>query len=603
MPGADDYLVKTSFSEKELIARVRNHLELGRLRMHLESEVREKTSELRQLNTALYEFIDMICHEIRNPLHGITGSWELLSERLFSLEKAWQAATKTQDPIKTFRETVSTDLTDMKDYLNNLEECTVHQTRVMDEVVLLTKLYSNKFELSPTTINPAVLVTNIARLYADRIEQRGITLELQTVVFGLRFELDARCLSHIIHSLLTYIVDKVPSGSHIVLTQSTEVISNKLSELITRIMCNNYVMNQQTFDEFTSLHQHSFANRSLGSHYSNTGFSIAISNLLAKVMGGSAIQVVNNEENSQHGFAFSITCASAPEEVHLSELPKKLREPTRRVLVAEDNYINQVLCRCLLKKQGFSCEVAANGLEAVEKFKPEYFDFILMDIAMPELNGIEVTRQIREIERAQSTPNSTFIIGLSAYAQPEKIVEAIEAGMNDFISKPATFDKIGSIIAKWVNADGSKKKNKEEVVTQNAINSARSDLPKKKPVLIVEDNIINQTLLSSILKKQGHEVVVASTGPEVLDKFSPEMFSMIFMDLTLPIMNGVEVTKKLRQIEVDAKAIPSIIVGLSAHTDEQLIESAKQAGMDDYITKPASMDKIYLMVHKWIDNL
>jgi signal transduction histidine kinase len=575
--GADDYLVKTSFSEKELIARVKNHLELGRLRKHLEAEVKEKTRELRQLNTALYEFIDMICHEIRNPLHGITGSWELLSERLFSIEKAWQAATKTQDPIKTFRESVTNDLVDMKDYLNNLEECTVHQTRVMDEVVLLTKLYSNKFELSPTIINPAVLATNIAQEYAEKLEQRSITLELQTV-FGLRFGLDARCLSHIIHSLLTCIIDKVPSGSHIVISQSTAVISDQFSELVTRITCNNYVMSQETFDEYASLHQHSFANRSMGSHYSNTGFTIAISNLLSKVMGGSAIQVLDDPEQSRHGFLFSVTCTTAPEEVASSQLPKKAREPTKQVLVAEDNYINQVLCRCLLKKQGYMCEIAANGQEAVDKFKPEHYDFILMDIAMPELNGVEVTRRIRDIERAQNVGNGTFIIGLSAYAQPEKIVEAIEAGMNDFISKPATFDKIGNIIAQWVNADSNKKKNKEDVVAQNTINTGH-EMKRKKPVLIVEDNVINQTLLSSLLKKQGHDVVLAGTGPEVLEKFVPEAFSMIFMDLTLPIMNGVEVTKKIRQIEASSSAAPIVIVGLSAHTDEQLIEMAKQAGL------------------------
>jgi CheY-like chemotaxis protein len=363
-------------------------------------------------------------------------------------------------------------------------------------------------------------------------------------------------------------------------------------------------MDQATFDEFTSLHQHSFANRSMGTHYSNTGFSLAIANLLVKAMGSTCIQVLNHAAEAQYGFSFAINCHTVNDNavlINVTESSNK-RVPTKRVLVAEDNYINQVLCQCLLKKQGYTCDVAKNGKEALEKYQPNHFDFILMDIAMPELNGIEVTRRIRELEKERKISTPTFIIGLSAYAQPEKIVEAIEAGMNDFISKPATFDKIVNIIAQWADADVTKKKNKEEMVSQN-MTSPKSSKKSKRPVLIVEDNMINQTLLKTILKKQGEDVVLASTGPEVIEKFKPGVYSIIFMDLTLPIMSGIEVTKKIRQIEADQQASPAVIVGLSAHSDDQLIETAKQAGMNDYMTKPASMEKIYLMLQKWVTGV
>ncbi len=573
--------------------------------MHLEREVDKKTKELRQLNTALYEFIDMICHEIRNPLHGITGSWELLSDRLFSLEKAWQSVSKHSSPITHFDQNLATNLLDMKEYLSNLEECTAHQTRVMDEVVLLTKLYSNKFELAQTVCDPAGLLTEIVKVHTDRLEMRGITVELQPVKFGLRVKIDSRCLAHIVNALLIYLIDSVPQGSNIVLSQSLNVINEQTSQLSTRITCGTLVIDQTAFEMLTSLQQHSFANRSMGSHYSNTGFTLAISNLLVKAMGGSKIEVMHDqEEDAEHGFSFAVSCSSIGEEtIRSPEIPVKARVHTKHVLVVEDNYINQVLCQCLLKKQGYTCEVANNGVDALEKYQPDKFDFILMDIAMPELNGIEVTKRIRERERQNKVVHPTFIIGLSAYAQPEKIVEAINAGMDDFISKPATFDKIVNIIAQWASADAGKKKTKDDMVSQNI---AKPKEPKEKrvhkPILVVDDNIINQTLLKNLLKKQGYESVLASTGPEVLDKFKPNEFELVLMDLTLPLMNGIEVTKKIREQEVSLGVSPTVIVGLSAHTDEKLIESAKQAGMNDYLTKPASMEKIYLLLNKWIDK-
>lgn len=604
--GADDYLVKTSFSEKELLARVKNHLELGRLRMHLEREVEKKTKELRQLNTALYEFIDMICHEIRNPLHGITGSWELLSDRLFSLEKAWQSVSKHSTPITHFDQNLATNLLDMKEYLSNLEECTAHQTRVMDEVVLLTKLYSNKFELAQTVCDPAALLTEILQTHTDKLELRNITVELQPVKFGLRVKVDIRCLAHIINALLAYVIDAVPQGSNIVLSQSLTAVDEHTTHLGTRLTSNTLVIDQEAFESLTSLQQHSFSNRSMGTHYSNTGFTIAISDLLVKAMGGSKIQVMHDEaKGAEHGFSFAVSCSSIGEEtVRSPEIPVKARVHTKHVLVVEDNYINQVLCQCLLKKQGYTCEVANNGLDALHKYKPDKFDFILMDIAMPELNGIDVTKRIRDLEKQTNVVHPTFIIGLSAYAQPEKIVEAINAGMNDFISKPATFDKIVNIISQWATADTGKKKSKDDMMSQNIPKPKDSKLqkPTAKPILVVDDNIINQTLLKNLLKKQGYESVLASTGPEVLDNFKPNEFELILMDLTLPLISGIEVTKKIRQQEASLNVPQTVIVGLSAHTDEKTIESAKQAGMNDYLTKPASMEKIYLLINKWIDN-
>jgi signal transduction histidine kinase len=474
--GADDYLVKTSFSEKELLARVKNHLELGRLRARLEKEVEMKTLELRQLNAALYEFIDMICHEIRNPLHGITGSWELLSERIFSLEKFLHAIklfnneknsaddnnNKDDDDDSNSVEKKSTDgFGDMVQYMNNIRECTTYQTRVMDEVVLLAKLYSNKFELSESQCHLIEELSRATKNLNDKARSKDVTIKSSSEP-NFKMQLDTRCFNQIITTLLIHVIDIVKVGSTINIAHSinhTEEIN--MVRLTVCITSTNMDVNWKEFERLISLDQHSFSNRSFGSQYNNTGFSLAICNKLVTIMGGKSINVITGsqkEQNSDYsnntvvgGFEFDIYCRVSTEKEKVldnNQLPSQPKSLTHRALIVEDNHINQVLCRCLLKKQGYECDIANNGREALETYHPGKYDFIIMDVAMPELNGIEVTRRIRENESQNRVIHPVIIIGLSAYAQPEKILEAIGAGMNDYICKPATFDKLDAVVKK-----------------------------------------------------------------------------------------------------------------------------------------------------------
>jgi CheY-like chemotaxis protein len=457
-------LVKTSFSEKELVVRVKNHLELGRLRAHLESEVEKKTQELRQLNTALYEFIDMICHEIRNPLHGITGSWELLAERIFSLEKFLQIMNndennKSDDDTSNSEQNMTNLFGDLMQYVNNIRECAIYQTRVMDEVVLLAKLYSNKFELSEIPCHIFDVLSQVTNNLKDKAKFKELMIELSPDSFSdINIQLDVRCFNQILTTLLVHVIDIAKVGSTINILQSINNTEDTNKVILNiHILATSLNVDQREFDKLVSLDQHSFSNRSFGSQYNNTGFSLAISNKLIKIMGGTSVNVINPgqeeeyNDNSVGGFTFDIYCKTLTEKdnVDFSNQPKlQSRLPTHKALIVEDNHINQVLCRCLLKKQGYECDIANNGREALEKYHPGRYDFIIMDVAMPEINGIEVTRRIREYESQNRVIHPVIIIGLSAYAQPEKILEAITAGMNDYICKPATFDKLDAVVKK-----------------------------------------------------------------------------------------------------------------------------------------------------------
>jgi signal transduction histidine kinase len=359
------------------LARVKNHLELGRLRARLEKEVEMKTLELRQLNAALYEFIDMICHEIRNPLHGITGSWELLSERIFSLEKFLQAIKRfnneknnaddnnnNDDDGSNSVEKNSTDgFGDMVQYMNNIRECTTYQTRVVDEVVLLAKLYSNKFELSESQCHPIEELSRAAKNLNDKARSKDVTIKSSSEpnFNNIKMQLDTRCFNQIITTLLIHVIDIVKVGSTINIAHSindTEEIN--MVRLTVCITSTNMDVNRKAFEQLISLDQHSFSNRSFGSQYNNTGFSLAICNKLVTIMGGKSINVITSsqkEQNSDYsnntvvgGFEFDIYCRVSTEKEKVldnNQLTSQPKSLTHRALIVEDNHINQVFVSML----------------------------------------------------------------------------------------------------------------------------------------------------------------------------------------------------------------------------------------------------------------
>lgn len=455
--GADDYLVKTSFSEKELLARVRTHLELGRFRVQLEKEVVKKTEELTSLNKSLYAFIDMICHEIRNPQHGIVGCWEILSEQLLIVENTIRMQfTSTENEDNQLMDNFVT----MREWLDNLQLCTTYQQRVMDEVILLNTLYSNKFKVSTSLCNVPEFIDDILTSFYKTFQTRHLTVDQHTnQKISQLMEVDTTSLKQILTTIIFYVIDNTEPGSKIHFSHSYSLNEKSKVRTSISITSRNLRVNKHEIDELTLLKQHSFNNRSIGKHYSTTGFSLAISNMLVKEMGGESINLKSASEvvdQNGIGFNFDIYCTMATANQNIIQnhnVPlQQTRARTNQVLVAEDNIVNQKLCSSLLRKQSYNCVIANNGREAIEKYQPGYYDFILMDIAMPEMNGIEATKKIRQIEEVNKVVNPVCIIGLSAYAQPDKILEAIQAGMNKFIIKPATFDKINSVIKQSLSA-------------------------------------------------------------------------------------------------------------------------------------------------------
>ncbi|MEW6238684.1 MAG: response regulator [Candidatus Omnitrophota bacterium] len=250
-----------------------------------------------------------------------------------------------------------------------------------------------------------------------------------------------------------------------------------------------------------------------------------------------------------------------------------------RILLAEDNPFNQKLAVRLLEKNGCQSFVANNGLEAVQLYRTETFDAILMDVHMPEMDGLEAARRIRSIEK--ETNRHVPIIAITAAALKGDMEKCLEAGMDDYLPKPIKAKDVMDKIRRLTSVA-------PEVCQAPAL---------ALRILLAEDSSFSQKVTARILDKLGCQSLTAPNGAEAVRLYQTEVFNVILMDVHMPEMDGLEASSRIRSIEKETnRHIP--IIAITGAASKKDIEKCLEAGMDDYILKPITandlMDKIIL---------
>ncbi|WPD24468.1 MAG: response regulator [Candidatus Electrothrix scaldis] len=284
------------------------------------------------------------------------------------------------------------------------------------------------------------------------------------------------------------------------------------------------------------------------------------------------------------------------------------REKTAlHVLVADDNRGNQMLIRTFLKKFHLVADFAENGEDALQQVRETQYDLVFMDLNMPVMDGLEATRRIRTEIAADRQP---WVVAITAAVAAEDRQSCHEAGMNDFLEKPfamAAFQRVLETVREN-NTTGSvfcHEKKKTEVVAPGkpdesveSIELDKSEAPveavesdsvasKELRVLAADDNMGNQVLIRTFLKKFGLTVDIVKNGEEALQKMHEASYDLIFMDVNMPVMDGLEATQRIRA-EIAADRQPWI-VALTANVAEEDRQRCLDAGMNDFLEKPFAM--------------
>ena len=316
-----------------------------------------------------------------------------------------------------------------------------------------------------------------------------------------------------------------------------------------------------------------------------------------------------------------------------------------RILVAEDNPVNQKLIARLLEKMDYRADVAANGLEAIDALSRVSYAAVLMDCQMPEMDGFEATAVIRkrDSEKGQHTP----VIAVTAHAMKGDRERCLAAGMDDYITKPVKSDDLKISLNRFlprtqevvVKAPTLPQKPAEKrppavlvsppseialhpslvpevnVQDQEGIRPNLVDLvqvpvdvvaippsvPRTPRLLVAEDNPVNQKLIVRLLEKLGHQADVAANGVEAVEAMSQLGYSIVLMDCQMPEMDGFEATAEIRKRDVQ-DGIHTPVIAVTAHAMKGDRERCLAAGMDDYVSKPVRFEDLKAALDRWLQK-
>lgn len=291
-----------------------------------------------------------------------------------------------------------------------------------------------------------------------------------------------------------------------------------------------------------------------------------------------------------------------------------------RILVAEDDSVNQKLLARLVEKIGYQADVTKNGVEALTALSQLSYDAVLMNCQMPELDGFKTTSGIRQDD--QKKGRHTPIIAVTAHERPGDRERCLVAGMDDYLAKPIKLKELQEALDRLVIprprtatvSPAQGKVTSEVPLSSPSANEATETevavpvvhvpvAPKRVPtatrLLVAEDNPVNQKLIVRLLEKLGLPSDVVGNGAEAVEAFSLRPYSVVLMDCQMPDMDGFEATAAIRhQNQQNGTHTP--IIAITAHAMKGDRERCLSAGMDDYITKPIKPDILKKVLDQWL---
>jgi signal transduction histidine kinase/CheY-like chemotaxis protein len=514
-----------------------------------------------QSNRAKSVFVAQMSHEIRTPMNAIIG--------MTAIGKS------TPDSIR-------------KDYcFAKIEDASNHLLGVINDILDMSKIEANKFELAPEEFDLEKVLKRIVNVINFRVDEKQqkfaiyIDRAIPRILIG-----DEQRIAQVITNLLGNAVKFTPEEGAINLAvrlagETDGVYTLRVSVSDTGIG----IPLEQQARIFQSFEQ---AETSTTRKYGGTGLGLAISKSIVEMMGGTI--GVQSEPGKGSIFSFTIQVKRGAHENH-GLLSPDINLSNVRILAVDDDPDILTYFHDIAQGFGISCDTAISGEEALKLIGQRGgYHIYFIDWKMPIMNGIELARAIKT-----RIPGESVVIMISAAEWSAVAQEAKEAGVDKFLSKPLFPSTIADVINECLGVD--RRQVEKAQANIGGIFSGRR-------ILLVEDVEINREIVQSLLEPTELETECAENGAEAVRMYSesPEKYDMIFMDIQMPIMDGYEATRGIRAIEAELRGKKSKllserpegvpIIAMTANVFREDVEKCLDAGMNDHVGKPLDFEEV-----------
>ena len=508
------------------------------------------------------EFLANMSHEIRTPMNGIIGMTEIAL--------------------------MSNTATEQRESMETVLECANSLLGLLNDLLDFSKIDAGRLELESVAFDPIEVIENAAAYVAHGASQKGLEL-----ICDCPHDLPRRVLGdscRLRQVLVNLIGNAIKFTEHGEVTVGARLVGSYEDRLEIEFSVTDTGIGIQSdrqsdiFEEFTQ------ADSATTRKYGGTGLGLAICRRLVGLMGGEVRVASVVGEGSRFSFVVSFGPTEAIVD-HAGLVSHAVHG--RRLLVVDDNATNLRILERMLAAWGCHVSTAASGRQALEAAKAvaaagEPFDVVLLDVQMPDLDGIAVAERLAASDDYGRPP----VVFASSLGNRADVTRRTDVSCAAFLTKPLKQKVLASALAEVLSGTQARSPASATPSSKRSEDRRRS----KARVLVVDDNPVNRKVAERVLSGDGYDVTLASDGEEAIERLEVASFDLVFMDVQMPRMDGLTAVRIIREKRA-ATDLP--IVAMTAHAQEKNRIECLDAGMNDYLSKPILARVMLGKAAKW----